>query len=94
MNSLEKMQLRMLVLKYPEEVKNLTLTSLQVELLKFVQSQGSVLTSEVALQFDTSTASAGGRLKQLLNKGYLSRQEVSSLSGGIEHVYRCIEVNV
>lgn len=83
-------ELRRLFLSNPKMIKQLSLSNAQRKLYKKVFASGGITSSGIADRFDIAIQSASGRLRELYNKGYLTRQEIPQDSGGYEWFYRAI----
>lgn len=67
------------------------LTKSTQDLVAYVMSKGTVLTSQVAADLGLSVPNASTRLKNLAASGYIRRTEDVAESGGIEYHYSAIK---
>lgn len=73
-----------------EFVRGLLLNDSQVELVRAIESTGSMDTATLAKQLGVSLQNASAKLHRLYTAGYLHRKMVSAESGGIEYVYTAV----
>jgi predicted transcriptional regulator len=85
--------IRQMILSNPEKVRELLLTNAARNILMTVAQDGDagVTAAEWVRRFDDSIQSASQKLKSLWGKGYLTREEMASPSGGIHHLYKINE---
>lgn len=83
---MNKDNIRKTILENHSTIKELMLSDRQIEIIK---SAGLGLTSiMIAGCYDITINNASSQLKKLYDKGYLSREEFISESGGIEYIYK------
>lgn len=87
---------RDLFLNDPKAYKSALLSSDQLDLFREVDSfnEAGITSSDIASIFEISVQSASARLKVLVKKGYLRREQFISESGGIEYIYYAKESTV
>lgn len=85
--------IRQMILSNPEKVRELLLTDAALNIVMTVAQNGDagVTAAEWARRFNDSIQSASQKLKNLWIKGYLTREEMDSPSGGIHHLYKVNE---
>lgn len=85
--------IRQMIMSDPEKVRELLLTNAARNAVMTVAQNGDagVTAAEWARRFDDSIQSASQKLKSLWSKGYLTREEMVSPSGGIHHLYKINE---
>ncbi len=84
--------LRKWMIECHKSVLSLTLSRSQVLLfrtVRYLQLNGEVTSSEVGKTLRLSTQCASTRLKTLVRKGYLTRHNLGSPTGGNLYEYRC-----
>jgi predicted transcriptional regulator len=72
-----------------ERVKSLNISWHQKVILLTVNKEQGVTSSTLSEIMQIPVESTSTKLKRLYEKGYLSRAEVVSDSGGIEYIYKC-----
>jgi len=80
-------EIRRVILSNQARVRNLMISKNSISLYKFCREMGGAMTYQIADEFNISIQSASTRLKKLLDLGYLSRNELTAESGGIEYMY-------
>jgi hypothetical protein len=80
-------KLKKYIVSNPDEARNLILSTYQIRTLKIVA--GWTDFNSIKLQSVTkgTMQNTAMSLLKLYNKGYLTRTEISSPSGGIEYIY-------
>lgn len=86
---MNKKELMNIILSSKKELCELMLSSHQIDIVRFIESKGSVYSADIADKFSISIQSASGTLKTILNKGYLKREELTAPSGGKEFKWSC-----
>jgi len=79
-------ELRALILKHRKRIKDLMLSSTQMQIVK--SASKGIKTNWLAKAMDITASNASGRLNKLYWMGYLSRTETMAPSGGIEYLYK------
>lgn len=78
-------QLREIILNNLDDVRLLTITKEQKDIIKFCSTEKTAV--EVSEKYKKSIQSSGMALKKLFELGYLKRIRRYHFSGGIEYVY-------
>ncbi len=84
--------LRKWMIECHKSVLALTLSRSQVLLyqtVRYLQIEGDVTSADVGKTLHLSTQCASTHLKTLVRKGYLTRHNLGSPTGGILYEYRC-----
>jgi predicted transcriptional regulator len=82
-------EIRGLVMRgHSDKIRALLLTRDDVDTVRWVGSGGpGVTTGQLATRLGCSIQSASARLSRLWRRGYLTREEHTAPSGGIEYFY-------
>jgi len=83
-----------LMVECPSVVRDVVLTNQQIEVVKLVariqDRKDGVLSPDIAGAMGWLVPHASALLRQLVRKGYLTRVQRNSATGGCEYVYRTI----
>lgn len=82
---------RKLMLNFPGIVRKSVLTDPQIDMVNLVAGYHRAATArEIADCMNLSIATISGRLATLVDKGYLTRRDLGSTSGGSEYFYKVV----
>lgn len=81
--------LRSLLIKYPEVVYDLRITTHQMDIYKTVNNfkPRGASSPDIASWYGTTVQNASLQLNKLWRKGYLNRSKINSISGGVIFLY-------
>ena len=86
---MNKNEIKVFIVENKKELNDLMVSQHQIDVINFVKSKKFVFSGDVAEKFSLSIQSASTTLKNLLNKGYLKRDEMTAASGGKEFQWSC-----
>jgi len=87
MNKRQIKQIRILSLKYSDEIKKHLLTSREVEIIRLVLANKGIFSGEIASSLDVSIQSATSSLKSLYDQNRLTRVDKGDPAGGSHYFY-------
>ena len=80
-------EIRTVCFKQSQRVQDLKISQKQVRILHFLSDFINATTEDVSENIGGSLQSVGASLHVLYHKGYVTRKQVTQVSGGYQYVY-------